>query len=237
MGHTLIFNFVFDREQSKEDFLNRILTFLKGFDAEQLFNNSYHPQLEEEIDLMDEVPQNSIKHIIDLNQEKDFNKSVLLVVQFMEHYVNNVIGDLPLLISFKKSFKRKKQQLFYLFDIQSRMEVKMDPDTIKKELEIKLRNLYSNKQKMIELAPLVYSAFDSDDLYLGDLNSSGSKYRIQFDLGFYLLDELLEMVFDEVDLVFKKSEEVVFEFILHCELQPKPFFSEFTNEPEEELPF
>ena len=64
MGHTLFFNFVFDREQSKEDFLNRILTFLKGFDAEQLFNTSYHPQLEEEIDLMDEVPQNSIKHII-----------------------------------------------------------------------------------------------------------------------------------------------------------------------------
>jgi hypothetical protein len=81
MGHTLIFNFVFERGQSKEDFLNRILTFLKGFDAEQLFNNSYHPQLEEEIDLMDEVPQNSIKHVIDLNQEDDFNKSVLLVVQ------------------------------------------------------------------------------------------------------------------------------------------------------------
>ena len=237
MGHTLFFNFVFDRGQSKEDFLNRILSFLKGFEAEQLFNNLYHLQLEEEINLMDEVPQNSIKHVIDLNQEEDFNKSVLLVVQNMEHYINSISGDLPFLISFKKSFKKKKQQLFYLYDIHNRMEVKMDLETIKKELEIKLRNLYSNKQKMIELAPVVYSAFDSDDLYLGDLNSSGTKYRIQFDLGFYLLDELLEMVFDEVDLVFKKSEEVVFEFILHCELQPKPFFSEFTNEPEEELPF
>jgi glycerophosphoryl diester phosphodiesterase len=237
MGHTLIFNFVFERGQSKEDFLNRILTFLKGFDAEQLFNNSYHPQLEEEIDLMDEVPQNSIKHVIDLNQEDDFNKSVLLVVQYMEHYVNSISGDLPFLISFKKSFKKKKQQLFYLFDIHSRMEVKMDLETIKKELETKLRNLYSNKQKMIELAPVVYNTFDSDDLYLGDLNTSFSKYRIQFDLGFYLFDEMLEMVFDEVDEVIKKSKEVIFEFILHCELQPTPLFPEFKNEPEEELPF
>ena len=237
MGHTLIFNFVFERGQSKEDFLNRILTFLKGFDAEQLFNNSYHPQLEEEINLMDEVPKNSIKHVIDLNQEDDFNKSVLLVVQYMEHYVNSISGDLPFLISFKKSFKKKKQQLFYLFDIHSRMEVKMDLETIKKELETKLRNLYSNKQKMIELAPVVYNAFDSDDLYLGDLNTSFSKYRIQFDLGFYLFDEMLEMVFDEVDEVIKKSKEVIFEFILHCELQPTPLFPEFKNEPEEELPF
>ena len=237
MGHTLIFNFVFERGQSKEDFLNRILTFLKGFDAEQLFNNSYHPQLEEDINLMDEVPQNSIKHVIDLNQEDDFNKSVLLVVQYMEHYVNSISGDLPFLISFKKSFKKKKQQLFYLFDIHSRMEVKMDLETIKKELETKLRNLYSNKQKMIELAPVVYNAFDSDDLYLGDLNTSFSKYRIQFDLGFYLFDEMLEMVFDEVDEVIKKSKQVIFEFILHCELQPTPLFPEFKNEPEEELPF
>ena len=237
MGHTLFFNFVFDRGQSKEDFLNRILSFLKGFEAEQLFNNLYHPQLEEEINLMDEVPQNSIKHIIDLNQEEDFNKSVLLVVQNMEHYINSISGDLPFLISFKKSFKRKKQQLFYLYDIHSRLEVKMDPDTIKKELEIKLRNLYSNKQKMIELAPVVYNAFDSDDLYLGDLNTSGSKYRMQFDLGFYLFDEMLELLFDEVNQVNKKSKEVVFEFVLHCELQPTPLFPEFKNEPEEELPF
>jgi hypothetical protein len=186
---------------------------------------------------MDEVPQNSIKHVIDLNQEDDFNKSVLLVVQYMEHYVNSISGDLPFLISFKKSFKKKKQQLFYLFDIHSRMEVKMDLETIKKELETKLRNLYSNKQKMIELAPVVYNAFDSDDLYLGDLNTSVSKYRIQFDLGFYLFDEMLEMVFDEVDEVIKKSKQVIFEFILHCELQPTPIFPEFKNEPEEELPF
>jgi hypothetical protein len=237
MRHTLNFNFVFDRGQSKEDYLNRILSFLKGYDAEQLFNSLYYPQLEEEINLMDEVPQNSIKHVIDLNQEDDFNKSVLLVVQYMEHYVNSISGDLPFLISFKKSFKKKKQQLFYLFDIHSRMEVKMDLETIKKELETKLRNLYSNKQKMIELAPVVYNAFDSDDLYLGDLNTSFSKYRIQFDLGFYLFDEMLEMVFDEVDEVFKKSKEVIFEFILHCELQPTPLFPEFKNEPEEELPF
>jgi hypothetical protein len=99
---------------------------------------------------MDEVPQNSIKQIIDLNKEEDFNKSVLTVVQYMEHYVNSISGNLPFLISFKKSFKRKKQQLFYLFDIHSRMEVKVDLETIKKELETKLRNLYSNKQKMIE---------------------------------------------------------------------------------------
>lgn len=234
MRHTLNFNFVFDRGQSKEDYLNRILSFLKGYDAEQLFNSLYHPRLEEEINLMDEVPQNSIKHIIDLNQEDDFNKTVLLVVQFMEHYVNSISGDLPFLLSFKKSFKKKKQQLFYLFDIHSRMEVKMDSETIKKEIEFKLRNLYSNKQKMIELAPVVYSAFDSDDLYLGDLNS---KNRIKFDLGFYLFDEMLELVFDEVDEVIKKSKEVVFEFILHCELQPNPLFPEFKNEPEEELPF
>ncbi|MFM7682631.1 MAG: hypothetical protein ACKO7P_07775, partial [Bacteroidota bacterium] len=96
---------------------------------------------------------------------------------------------------------------------------------------------YSNKQKMIELAPVVYNAFDSDDLYLGDLNTSGSKNRIQFDLGFYLFDEMLEMVFDEVDEVIKKSKKVIFEFILHCELQPDPLFPEFKNNPEEELPF
>jgi hypothetical protein len=237
MRHTFFFNFVFERGQSKEDYLNRILSFLQGYETELLFNSLYHPQLEEEINLMDEVPQNSIKHVIDLNQEDDFNKSVLLVVQYMEHYVNSISGDLPFLISFKKSFKKKKQQLFYLFDIQSRMEVKMDLETIKKELETKLRNLYSNKQKMIELAPVVYNAFDSDDLYLGDLNTSFSKYRIQFDLGFYLFDEMLEMVFDEVDEVIKKSKEVIFEFILHCELQPTPLFPEFKNEPEEELPF
>jgi hypothetical protein len=237
MRHTLFFNFVFERGQSKEDYLNRILSFLQGYETELLFNSLYHPQLEEEINLMDEVPQNSIKHVIDLNQEDDFNKSVLLVVQYMEHYVNSISGDLPFLISFKKSFKKKKQQLFYLFDIHSRMEVKMDLETIKKELETKLRNLYSNKQKMIELAPVVYNAFDSDDLYLGDLNTSVSKYRIQFDLGFYLFDEMLEMVFDEVDEVIKKSKQVIFEFILHCELQPTPIFPEFKNEPEEELPF
>jgi hypothetical protein len=237
MRHTFFFNFVFERGQSKEDYLNRILSFLQGYETELLFNSLYHPQLEEEINLMDEVPQNSIKHVIDLNQEDDFNKSVLLVVQYMEHYVNSISGDLPFLISFKKSFKKKKQQLFYLFDIHSRMEVKMDLETIKKELETKLRNLYSNKQKMIELAPVVYNAFDSDDLYLGDLNTSFSKYRIQFDLGFYLFDEMLEMVFDEVDEVIKKSKEVIFEFILHCELQPTPLFPEFKNEPEEELPF
>ena len=237
MRHTLNFNFVFERGQLKEDYLNRILSFLKGYNAEQLFNSLYHPQLEEEINLMDEVPQNSIKHIIDLNQEEDFNKSVLTVVQYMEHYVNSISGDLPFVISFKKSFKKKKQQLFYLFDIHSRKEVKMDSETIKKEIEFKLRNLYSNKQKMIELAPVIYSAFDSDDLYLGDLNSSGSKNRIKFDLGFYLFDEMLEIVFDEVDQVIKKSKEVVFEFILHCELQPTPLFPEFKNEPEEELPF
>jgi hypothetical protein len=237
MRHTFFFNFVFERGQSKEDYLNRILSFLQGYETELLFNSLYHPQLEEEINLMDEVPQNSIKHVIDLNQEDDFNKSVLLVVQYMEHYVNSISGDLPFLISFKKSFKKKKQQLFYLFDIQSRMEVKMDLETIKKELETKLRNLYSNKQKMIELAPVVYNAFDSDDLYLGDLNTSFSKYRIQFDLGFYLFDEMLEMVFDEVDEVIKKSKQVIFEFILHCELHPSPLFPEFKNEPEEELPF
>jgi hypothetical protein len=90
---------------------------------------------------------------------------------------------------------------------------------------------------MIELAPVVYNAFDSDDLYLGDLNTSVSKYRIQFDLGFYLFDEMLEKVFDEVDEVIKKSKQVIFEFILHCELQPSPLFPEFKNEPEEELPF
>ena len=237
MRHTLNFNFVFERGQSKEDYLNRILSFLKGYDAEQHFNSLYHPKLKEEINLMDEVPQYSIKHIIDLNQEEDFNKSVMLVVQYMEHYVNSISGDVPFVISFKKSFKKKKQQLFYLFDIKSRMEVKMDSETIKKEIEFKLRNLYSNKQKMIELAPVVYSAFDSDDLYLGDLNSSNSKNRIKFDLGFYLFDEMLELVFDEVDEVIKKSKEVVFEFILHCELQPTPLFPEFTNEPEKELPF
>lgn len=237
MRHTLNFNFVFERGHSKEDYLNRILSFLKGYDAEQLFNSLYHPQLEEEINLMEEVPNNSIKHVIDLNQEEDFNKSVLTVVQYMEHYVNSISGDLPFVISFKKSFKKKKQQLFYLFDIHGRMEVKMDSETIKKEIEFKLRNLYSNKQKMIELAPVIYSAFDSDDLYLGDLNLSGSKNRIQFDLGFYLFDDMLELVFDEVDLVFKKSKKVVFEFILHCELQPNPLFPEFKNEPEEELPF
>ena len=237
MRHTFFFNFVFDRGQSKEDYLNRILSFLKGYDAEQLFNSLYHPQLEEEINLMDEVPSNSIKHVIDLNQEEDFNKSVLTVVQYMEHYINSISGDLPFLLSFKKSFKKKKQQLFYLFDIHSRKEVKMDSETIKKDLETKLRNLYSNKQKMIELASVVYNAFDSDDLYLGDLNSSGSKNRIKFDLGFYLFDEMLEIVFDEVDQVIKKSKEVVFEFILHCELQPTPLFPEFKNEPEEELPF
>ena len=237
MRHTLFFNFVYERGQSKEDYLNRILSFLQGYETELLFNSLYHPQLEEEINLMDEVPNNSIKHVIDLNQEDDFNKTVLTVVQYMEHYINSISGDLPFLLSFKKSFKKKKQQLFYLFDIHSRMEVKMDSETIKKELEIKLRNLYSNKQKMIELAPVIYSAFDSDDLYLGDLNKSGSKYRIQFDLGFYLFDEMLEMIFDEVDEVIKKSKEVVFEFILHCELQPTPLFPEFKNEPEEELPF
>ena len=237
MRHTFFFNFVFERGQSKEDYLNRILSFLQGYETELLFNSLYHHQLEEQIYLMDEVPKNSIEHVIDLNQEDDFNKTVLTVVQYMEHYVNSISGDLPFLISFKKSFKKKKQQLFYLFDIHSRMEVKMDPETIKNELEAKLRNLYSNKQKMIELAPVVYNAFDSDDLYLGDLNTSGSKYRIQFDLGFYLFEEMLEMVFDEVDLVFKKSKEVVFEFILHCELQPTPIFAEFKNEPEEELPF
>ena len=237
MRHTLYFNFVFDRGQSKEDYLNRILSFLKGYDAEQLFNSLYHPQLEEEINLIDKVPNNSIKHVIDLNQEEDFNKSVLLVVQYMEHYVNSISGELPFLISFKKSFKKKKQQLFYLFDVHSRMKVKMDSETIKNELEAKMRNLYSNKQKMIELAPVVYNAFDSDDLYLGDLNSSGSKNRIKFDLGFHLFDEMLEDVFDEVDEVIKKSKEVIFEFVLHCELQPTPLFPEFKNEPEEELPF
>jgi hypothetical protein len=237
MRHTFFFNFVFERGQSKEDYLNRILSFLQGYETELLFNSLYHPQLEEQINLMDEVPKNSIEHVIDLNQEDDFNKSVLTVVQYMEHYVNSISGDLPFLISFKKSFKKKKQQLFYLFDIHSRMEVKMDPETIKKDLETKLRNLYSNKQKMIELSPVVYNAFDSDDLYLGDLNSSGSKNRIKFDLGFYLFDDMLELVFDEVDEVIKKSKEVVFEFILHCELQPTPLFTEFKNEPEEELPF
>jgi hypothetical protein len=237
MRHTLNFNFVFERGQSKEDYLNRILSFLKGYQTELLFNSLYHSQLDKENYLMDEVPQYSIKHIIDLNQEEDFNKSVMLVVQYMEHYVNSISGDLPFVISFKKSFKKKKQQLFYLFDIKSRMEVKMDIEAIKKEIEFKLRNLYSNKQKMIELAPVVYSAFDSDDIYLGDLNSSNSKNRIKFDLGFYLFDEMLELVFDEVDEVIKKSKEVVFEFILHCELQPTPLFPEFKNEPEEELPF
>jgi hypothetical protein len=237
MRHTFFFNFVFERGQSKEDYLNRILSFLQGYETELLFNSLYHHQLEEQINLMDEVPKNSIEHVIDLNQEDDFNKSVLTVVQYMEHYVNSISGELPFLISFKKSFKKKKQQLFYLFDIHSRMEVKMDPETIKKDLETKLRNLYSNKQKMIELSPVVYNAFDSDDLYLGDLNSSGSKNRIKFDLGFYLFDDMLELVFDEVDEVIKKSKEVVFEFILHCELQPTPLFTEFKNEPEEELPF
>ncbi|MFM7466643.1 MAG: hypothetical protein ACKO2O_01940 [Crocinitomicaceae bacterium] len=237
MRHKLYFNFLFERGQSKEDYLNRILSFLRGYETELLFNSLYHPKLEEEINLIDEVPDNSIKHVIDLNQEDDFNKTVLTVVQYMEHYINSISGDLPFLISFKKSFRKKKQQLFYLFDIHSRMEVKMNTETIKKELEIKLRNLYSNKQKMIELAPVVYNAFDSDDLYLGDLNTSGSKNRIQFELGFYLFDEMLEMVFDEVDEVIKKSKEVIFEFILHCELQPDPLFPEFKNKPEEELPF
>ena len=106
MRHTLYFNFVFDRGQSKEDYLNRILSFLKGYDAETIFNKIYHSELKDEVFLMDKVPQNSIKYEINLNDENDFNKSVLKVVQYMEHYVNHVSGNLPFVITFKKSFQR-----------------------------------------------------------------------------------------------------------------------------------
>ena len=90
---------------------------------------------------------------------------------------------------------------------------------------------------MIELLPLIHQIFDENAIVYGDVKSISTKNIIDFDLGYYHCEELIEFVTGILDDFFEKDESVVFEFILRIDMFPEIPISNFVKKIDDELPF
>ena len=237
MQHTLHFHFVYQANESKESYIKRIYDFLKGFETEKLFLSIYHKELPSEVHLMDERPENFTECLINLNEQPNYEYNLYEVVRHVAKWEDESKVDLPLVISFQKTFSKKAEHIKFYFDVEKRKNIKLDKEQILNELAVKIKQLYGVQYKMIELLPLIHQIFDENAIVYGDVKSISTKNIIDFDLGYYHCEELIEFVTGILDDFFEKDESVVFEFILRIDMFPEIPISNFVKKIDDELPF
>ena len=237
MQHTFYFHFVYQVNESKESYIKRIYNFLKGFETEKLFLSIYHKELPSEVHLMDERPENFEECLIDLNKQPNYEYNLNDVIRHLVRLEDKSNTDLPFIISFRKTFSKKTEHIKFYFDVQKRKNVKLHKQQILNELAVKIKQLYGVQYKMIELLPLIHQIFDENAIVYGDVKSISTNKIIDFDLGYYHCEELIDFVTGFLDDFFEKDESVVFEFILRIDMFPDIPISNFVKEMDDDMPF
>ena len=237
MQHTLYFHFIYQVNESKESYIKRIYDFLKGFETEKLFLSIYHKELPSEVHLMDERPENFEECLIDLNKQPNHEDNLYDVIRYLASLEDKSNTDLPIVISFQKTFSKKAEHIKFYFDIEKRKNVKLNKEQILNELAVKIKQLYGIQYKMIDLLPLIHQVFDENAIMYGDVKSISTNKIIDFDLGYYHCEELIDFVTGFLDDFFEKDESVVFEFILRNDMFPDIPISKFVREIDDDMPF
>ncbi len=238
MQHTLYFHFIYQVNESKESYIKRIYDFLKGFETEKLFLSIYHKELPSEVHLMDERPENFEECLIDLNKQPNHEDNLYDVIRYLASLEDKSNTDLPIVISFQKTFSKKAEHIKFYFDIEKRKNVKLNKEQILNELAVKIKQLYGIQYKMIDLLPLIHQVFDENAIMYGDVQSISTNKIIDFDLGHYHCTELIDdFLVGLLDDYFENTESVVFEFILRNDMFPDIPISKFVREIDDDMPF
>jgi hypothetical protein len=238
MQHNLYFHFIYQVNESKESYIKRIYDFLKGFETEKLFLSIYHKELPSEVHLMDERPENFEECLIDLNKQPNHEDNLYDVIRYLASLEDKSNTDLPIVISFQKTFSKKAEHIKFYFDIEKRKNVKLNKEQILNELAVKIKQLYGIQYKMIDLLPLIHQVFDENAIMYGDVQSISTNKIIDFDLGHYHCTELIDdFLVGLLDDYFENTESVVFEFILRNDMFPDIPISKFVREIDDDMPF
>jgi len=210
MKYTIYSHFNLSNYISKEEYFSKIFNYVFNRFDEKLITTQLQNQvrLEEEIHLMDHLPEDCIEHVIDFSTEFAIGKSLILLIQKIEPFLKNQSNTKkPFVLTIKREIEVPKPVLIYQIDIGLRMFLKRDRELIFQEIE-NILLFFRN----FDLSRLKDNRIFRSTTLIGDIDSYSTE-KVPFDLRYCSIDEVIKFVNDELDDVFEEKRDVIFQFI------------------------
>lgn len=210
MKYTIYTHFNLSKYISKEDYFTKILNYLFNQCEEKLITTQLQNQvrLDEEVHLMDYLPEDCIEHVIDFSTELELGQSLIQFIQKVEPFLKEESkNEKPFVLTIKKEIEVSKPILIYQIDIGLRMFFNRDRESIFQEIE-NIILFFKN----YDLSKLEGNRILKGITIIGDIDSYSTE-KVPFDLRYSSIDEVNKFVNDELDDVFDEKRDVIFQFI------------------------
>jgi hypothetical protein len=209
MKYTIYSHFNLSNYISKEEYFSKILNYLCNQFEEKLITTQLQNQvrLEEEIHLMDHLPEYCIEHVIDFSKTLELGDNLIELIQKLVSYLNESNTEKPFVLTIKREIEVPKPVLIYHIDIGLRMFLKRDRELIFQEIE-NILLFFRN----FDLSRLKDNRIFRSTTLIGDIDSYSTE-KVPFDLRYCSIDEVIKFVNDELDDVFEEKRDVIFQFI------------------------
>jgi hypothetical protein len=209
MKYTIYSHFNLSNYISKEEYFSKIFNYVFNRFDEKLITTQLQNQvrLEEEIHLMDHLPEYCIEHVIDFSKTLELGDNLIELIQKLVSYLNESNTEKPFVLTIKREIEVPKPVLIYQIDIGLRMFLKRDRELIFQEIE-NILLFFRN----FDLSRLKDNRIFRSTTLIGDIDSYSTE-KVPFDLRYCSMDEVMKFVNDELDDVFEEKRDVIFQFI------------------------
>jgi hypothetical protein len=216
MKYTIYSHFNLSNYISKEEYFSKILNYLCNQFEEKLITTQLQNQvrLEEEIHLMDHLPEYCIEHVIDFSKTLELVDNLIELIQKLVSYLNESNTEKPFVLTIKREIEKPKPTLIYQIDIGLRMFFKIEKETILEEIENILMFF-----KNYDLSSYKNNRIFKNTTTIGDIDNY-SLEKIPFDLRYLSIDDVIKFAKDELDEAYEEKNDVIFQFISD-DFQPK----------------
>lgn len=210
MKYTIFNHFNLSKYISKEEYFSKIFNYVFNRYDEKLITTQLQNRvrLEEEIHLMDNLPEECIEHVIDFSTEFHIGQSLIQLIQKIEPFLQDQYkAKKPFVLTIKREIEVLKPVLIYQIDVGLRMFFNLDKNQIIQEIESILLFF-----KNYDLSVLKEKIILKSTTVIGDIECYSTE-RIPFDLRYSTFDEVMKYVNDELDDVLAEKRDVIFQFI------------------------
>ena len=210
MKYTIYTNFNLSNYISKEEFFSKIFNYVFNRFDEKLITTQLQNRvrLDEESHLMDHIPEDCIKHVIDFSTEFEIGQSLIQFIQKIEPFLQDQSNSKKtFVLTIKREIDVPRPILIYQIDIGLRMFFKRDKESIFQEIENILLFF-----KNFDLSRFKDNKIFMSTTLIGDIDCYSTE-KIPFDFRYCSMDEVMKYVNDELDDVLEEKRDVIFQFI------------------------